>query len=140
MKFGIRFKLALYTCLVVLVAGGTVLLLTKGNRFYPALITSLFILLGMIASYSISLRFITPLQKIERAMEEIREGRLGLLIPVQGKNELGYLARAIEATSQRLKETLVSRDRLLQEVEERKKNRSRLEKGAGGVDPTASLF
>ncbi|MDR0433937.1 MAG: SpoIIE family protein phosphatase [Gracilibacteraceae bacterium] len=65
-------------------------------------------LLAVLAAVGLSLRFagrITgPIVKLNRGVQEVSEGNLDAVIAVEGKDEIGQLARAFNAMTQRLKE------------------------------------
>ena len=66
------------------------------------------------------------MQKLVKASIQIGSGRLDTSIDVKGKDELGQLAKAFSQMTKDLKKTLVSRDDLRAEVEERKKTSAKL--------------
>ena len=70
----------------------------------------------------LSIRFISsPLLRLKEIAVNIGEGQLGEQVNIQSKDEIGELANAFNTMSLSLKNTTVSRDLLIKEMEERKK-------------------
>ena len=64
---------------------------------------------------------IRPLRRLVRETEKISSGHLEYKIQVAGRDEVGDLSRSFAQMVERLRETLVSRDRLVEEVAERER-------------------
>ncbi|BBO86104.1 hypothetical protein DSCO28_66700 [Desulfosarcina ovata subsp. sediminis] len=71
---------------------------------------------GWISAYTVT----TPLRRLVEATEEVGSGRLDAAMDTGGRGEVADLARSFTKMIERLATTLVSRDALLAEVEERK--------------------
>jgi signal transduction histidine kinase len=77
-------------------------------------------------AYLLARSVTVPVQKLVKASIQIGSGKLDTSIDVKGKDELGQLAKAFSLMTKDLKKTLVSRDELRAEVEERKKTSAKL--------------
>ena len=84
---------------------------------------ALAILLGSLLSRAIFL----PLSVLKSGTEAIGGGNLAYHIPLKKKDEFGALAHAFNSMSNKLQETLASRDELNQEIAERKTAEKQLE-------------
>jgi len=78
----------------------------------------LFILVSLTA-IGISKAVLQPLRALQKAVEHISLGDLSYRIGSSVHDELGDLARAVDSMAERLQYTLVSNERLQQEIEER---------------------
>lgn len=72
---------------------------------------------GWISAYTVT----TPLRQLVEATEKIGEGQLDIVLDTHRRGEVADLARSFSRMLARLDRTLVSRDTLRAEVEERKK-------------------
>ncbi len=78
----------------------------------------LFIMVSLTA-IGISKAVLQPLRALQKAVEHISLGDLSYRIGSSVHDELGDLARAVDSMAERLQYTLVSNERLQQEIEER---------------------
>lgn len=69
-----------------------------------ARVGALVALVGLLAAFILSEPLTRRIVRIERAVEEIAEGRLGAEVDVAGSDEVARLARGVNAMSSRLKE------------------------------------
>lgn len=69
---------------------------------------------------------IRPLARLVKETEKISSGHLEYAIGVSGQDEVGDLSRSFAQMMARLKDTLVSRDKLAQEVAERERAETKL--------------
>lgn len=86
-------------------------------------------LLLFITSYTIlklTRGIMTSLSNLKEGIGEIGEGNLHFEVSVIEENELGELAKLLNKMSEQLRSTTVSKNLLLQEVEERKKTEEKL--------------
>ena len=98
------------------------------RRYAPArelrgriLLTSLLIaVVGVGIGGAISVSLSKRIGRLRKGTEIIGAGNLDYKVGTKAKDEIGELARAFDAMTERLKETTVSRDELAKEVEERK--------------------
>jgi len=79
-------------------------------------------LIGWISAVAIT----TPVKQLVAATEAVGRGDMDFRLNFGGKNEIAFLARSFEKMTDQLKTTLVSKDVLLKEIEERKQIESRL--------------
>lgn len=73
--------------------------------------------LGWLSAFHVTI----PLRRLLDATEKIDAGRLEISLATQGRGEVADLARAFDRMVKRLASTLVSRDRLAVEIEERRR-------------------
>ena len=76
--------------------------------------------LGWLSAFNVTI----PLRHLLEATNKIEAGRLEISLETQGSNEVARLARAFDRMVKRLSSTLVSRDALAAEIEERKKEKA----------------
>ena len=81
-------------------------------------------LLALRMSTSIS----TPIQRLKRGAEIVGSGDLDHRVGIERRDELGVLSHTFDTMTQRLKDTLASRDELDREVRERKRAEERLQR------------
>ncbi|MBI5299444.1 MAG: HAMP domain-containing protein [Deltaproteobacteria bacterium] len=84
------------------------------------------LILTILAAYVLARAVSDPILKLTKAAERISQGNLDYKTGIKSGDEIGKLAHAFDAMTQRLKQTLVSRDVLAVEVEERKRLQSEL--------------
>ncbi len=78
------------------------------------------IVLAIISGVYLSRKLINPVIELRDATEKIGKGELSLKIDIDSKNEIAELAVSFNRMVEDLKNTTVSRDTLLSEIEERK--------------------
>jgi signal transduction histidine kinase len=69
-----------------------------------------------------------PVQNLVKGAEEIGKGNLGYKVATAARDEIGELSRTFDQMTEKLTETLVSRDELMGEIAERKRVESELRK------------
>ena len=84
------------------------------------------ILFSAIIGYLLSLTITKPLNKLVKGTAKISSGDLDYRFDFKSKNEISRLANSFDIMIKRLKETLVSRDKLSEEVKIRKKKEEEL--------------
>ena len=60
-------------------------------------------LVGMVLSTAVASRFTRPIRKLDGAIRRLSEGDLDVAVDVQGKGEIGRLARAFNETARKLR-------------------------------------
>jgi PAS domain S-box-containing protein len=91
-----------------------------------SLLVILALLLTVSLAIAIGMRFsfrfiINPIKRLQEGAEAIAGGEFDKKIATEGTDELGQLAHSFNVMTENLKTTTVSRDRLAEEIEERKK-------------------
>ncbi len=98
--------------------------LTSQATLSTVFISLLAALLGIILVLGITV----PIRRLVKGTQEIGRGNLDFKIAVKDHDEIGDLSRAFSSMTATLKNTLVSRDKLAQEVAERLKAEETLKK------------
>jgi PAS domain S-box-containing protein len=93
------------------------------------LLTGLIVLLMAIVGGVLMLRIVRPLHRLIEGIREIGRGNLGHEVATEAKDEVGDLSRAFGDMAADLRKTLVSRDALAIEVDERMKAEEELRRG-----------
>lgn len=91
------------------------------------LITFVIILLATIIGMSLMRGVNRPLRRLVEGTHQIGRGNLDYKIAIKGRDEIGVLSQAFYDMTEKLKNTLVSRDALTQEIGERKRVEQSLE-------------
>ncbi len=91
--------------------------LTQNASLYTGLIILLAAIFGVILMLGVS----RPLSKLIEGTKEIGRGNLDYNVAIASRDEIGDLSRAFGDMTEKLKNTLVSRDELVKEATERKK-------------------
>ncbi len=76
-----------------------------------------FLLLGVLVSTRIQRTIAAPLARLHRGVIQIREGDWEFRTGIRGDDEVGELSEAFDTMVDTLRRTTVSRDRLLEEIE-----------------------
>ncbi len=92
------------------------------------LFTGLIILFAAILGGVFVLQITRPLLRLVEGTKEVGRGNLDYKVTTTRRDEIGDLSRAFGDMTEKLKNTLVSRDELVKEVAERKKIENSLEK------------
>jgi PAS domain S-box-containing protein len=97
----------------------------KGLYVFSILVV-LVLLLTVSLAIAIGMRFsfrfiINPIKRLQEGAEAIAGGEFDKKIVAEGTDELGQLAHSFNVMTENLQATTVSRDRLAEEIEERKK-------------------
>lgn len=87
---------------------------------------SMVFLIALVIIFIISKTFTKPFQQLVTATEEMGRGNLDIRINVDSHDEVGKLGEAFNKMALRLRKTMVSRDQLKQEIEERKSTQEAL--------------
>ncbi len=90
--------------------------------------TICFTLFVMLIGWLSAVAITTPVKQLVAATEAVGRGDLDFRLNLGGKHEIAFLARSFEKMTERLKSTLVSKDALIREIEERKQIESKLKK------------
>ncbi len=81
----------------------------------PGPLVSLALLGGAIAlgAYPVSRRIVRRLERLERGVEQLGEGDLGVRVPVEGSDEVASLARSFNRAAERIESANAARSRML---------------------------
>jgi len=85
------------------------------------LITALVTLFGVLVSLVLVRGITSPLNRLLVSTKEIGLGNLEYKVAMTSKDEIGELSRAFGGMTEKLSKTLVSRDKLMEEVAQRKR-------------------
>ena len=95
----------------------------KRNLIWVCIFVSIF---AVFVSFLIFRIISHPLTGLKSAVEKLSKGEMGGQVSIHSKDEIGAVAAAFNTLSSELKNTTVSRDRLMREVEERKRSEKAL--------------
>jgi PAS domain-containing protein len=84
-------------------------------------------LFGLLIAYIVSLSITRNINKLQKAATRIGKGHLNTEIDVKSHDEIGMLARTFKKMTDDLKTTIISRDRLAEEINERRKAENQFE-------------
>lgn len=90
-------------------------------------VSVLMAMLSLLLGWKSADALLRPLSRLVSAVNRTGADNLVFAEKIEGKDEMSQLTRAFAAMTERLKQTLVSRDALRQEVDERKKAEKELE-------------
>jgi len=78
------------------------------------------LILAVLAGWFVAVTITRPVRRLVEATEDVGRGNLERKVVTTGKDEISDLSRSFEQMTKNLRETLVSRDKLAEEVAERK--------------------
>ncbi|ATX79417.1 Signal transduction histidine kinase [Mariprofundus aestuarium] len=85
------------------------------------LIGSIAALIVILIAWTMARSIASPIQSLQEGMNEVAKGNFDTSVATDAKDEIGQLSRTFDAMTNRLKETMASRDELNDEIETRKR-------------------
>jgi PAS domain S-box-containing protein len=109
------------------IQGGLIVKIDQSEAFAPLrelrntilIVGSAVLLAAVLLAYWVSRIVSVPIRKLARGAAEIGEGKLDTRIAIRARDETGQLAKAFGQMAENLQQTLVSKELLAAEVEER---------------------
>ncbi|MHC1729101.1 MAG: PAS domain S-box protein [Syntrophobacteraceae bacterium] len=111
----------------------------KAGNTHTALLSLLALGLTVIVGFTIARRITRPILELNIAARSLADGDWSQELKIDRRDEVGELARSFNHMVKNLQATTVSRDRLAEEIEERKKVESELQKLAAVVEHSSEL-
>jgi two-component system, cell cycle sensor histidine kinase and response regulator CckA len=111
----------------------------KAGNFNTVLLSLLALGLTVVVGFTIARRITRPILELNIAARSLADGEWSHELKIDRRDEVGELASSFNLMVRNLQTTTVSRDRLAEEIEERKKIESELQKLAAVVEHSSEL-
>ena len=111
----------------------------KAGNFNTVLLSLLALGVTVVVGFTIARRITRPILELNIAARSLADGDWSQELKIDRRDEVGELARSFNLMVKNLQTTTVSRDRLAEEIEERKKIESELQKLAAVVEHSSEL-
>jgi len=125
--------------IVVIIPENDFMSRVKAGNFYTVLLSLLALGVTVLVGFTIARRITRPILDLNIAARSLADGEWSHELKIDRRDELGELARSFNLMVKNLQATTVSRDRLAEEIEERKKIESELQKLAAVVEHSSEL-
>lgn len=111
----------------------------KTGNFNTVLLSLLALGVTVVVGFTIARRITRPILELNIAARSLADGEWSHELKIDRRDEVGELARSFNFMVKNLQTTTVSRDHLAEEIEERKKVESELQKLAAVVEHSSEL-
>jgi two-component system, cell cycle sensor histidine kinase and response regulator CckA len=125
--------------IVVLVPENDVMSHIKAGNFNTFLLSLVALGVTVTVGFMIARRITRPIEELNIAARSLADGDWSVALKIDRSDEVGALARSFNLMVKNLQITTVSRDRLAEEIEERKKIELELQRLAAVVEHSSEL-
>jgi PAS domain S-box-containing protein len=111
----------------------------KAGNFNTLLLSVLALGMTVVVGFMIARRITSPIEELNIAARSLADGDWSVELKIDRRDEVGELARSFNLMVKNLQAATVSRDRLAEEIEERKKIESELQRLAAVVEHSSEI-